>query len=158
MRDIVLTLVVVLSLMLTLFLAAVFFTWRAGQWRGLAWFLNGDARFSVTAFFLGLIPGAVFGFVDQMALWTSIWSDEPMTLSNMLAAVLGPSLPDGELTRQAWGNLISDTVGTFCALMVAKIVEVTSGRDSFPMYSDILGVVLGCVAGIYIPRIITGRA
>lgn len=158
MRDIILTIVVVASLMLSLFLAAVFFTWRAGKWRGLAWFFNGDARFSVTAFLLGVIPGAVFGFVDQLALWTSVWSKEPMTFSNMLAEVLGPVLPEGELTRQAWGNLVSSTVSTFCAMMVAKIVTVASGRDCFPLYSEIVGVVLGCLSGIYLPRLITGRA
>lgn len=157
-RDIVLTLVVVFSLMAGLFLMAVFFTWRSGSWRGLAWFLNGSGPFSTAAFLLGLIPGAVFGFVDQLGLWTSVWSDDPMTFSNMLAAVLAPWLPEGERTRMAWGNLISDTVGTFCAVMVAQIVSVTSGRDSFPLYSEVLGVALGSLAGIYLPRLATGRA
>ena len=157
-RDIVLTIMMVLTLMIGLFLAAMFFTCRAGKWRGMVWFLNGDMKFSMSAFLLGIIPGAVFGFVDQLALWTSVWSKEPMTFSNMLAEVLGPVLPEGELTRQAWGNLISDTVGTFCAVMVAKIVVVTSGRENFPLYSEVVGVVLGCLAGIYLPRLITGRA
>lgn len=149
---------VVLAMMASLFLLAVYLTWVTGQWKGMLWFWNSDAKFSWAEFLLGLIPGAVFGFVDQMSLWTSVWSDQPMTFSNMLSAVMGPALPRGELTRQGWGNLMSDTVGTFCAVMVAKIVAVSSGRSNAPLYSEILGVIIGCLLGIYLPRLVTGRA
>lgn len=157
-RDLAIAAAVMGGLMLLLFGLAVGLTVRSGGWRGLAWFLNGDARFTLRAFLLGLIPGAVFGFVDQLALWVRILTDEPVTLSTALGQVLLPVLPDGKLVKSGWANTLSDTISTFCAVMVAKIVAVTSGVDSTPLYSEVLGVFLGCLAGIYVPRLITGRA
>lgn len=157
--DVLITLAVLSGLVIALFTVAVFVTRRSGQWRGMWWFLNGDARFSVSGFVLGLIPGAVFGFIDQMSLWITLRNnDKPMTFSNRLGSVLGPVLPDGQLTREAWGNTVSDTVGTMCAVIVAKIVSTSSGKTEYPMYSEVIGVFLGCLAGIYIPRVVTARA
>lgn len=146
-----------LGLMLVLFAAAVALTVRAGEWRGMGQFWNGREKFSVTAFMLGMVPGFVFGIVDQMALWAPLLS-EPTSLSNALGSVLEPIFPMGVLTKQGWGNLVSGGVGTFCSVMVGKIVTVLSGRCDFPIHSDIAGVVAGGIAGIYIPRLITGRA
>jgi hypothetical protein len=134
------TLAVVLSAFaLTAFLAAA-----RGQWKSALWFINGERAFTARALGLSVASGAVFGLISNALLHFGMDS-------------LGPFLPGGELTRAGWGNTFSGGVGAFLAALAAKAIQLSSGFQGGPLYGDALGVVAGCVAGIYVPRAITGR-
>lgn len=117
---------------------------RGGHWRGAAWFLNGEQIFTPRSLFLSAASGVVFGLIANGLLHFGMDS-------------LGPFLPGGELTRAGWGNAFAGGVGAFLAAFAAKAIQLTTGFQGGPVYGDAAGVVAGCIAGIYIPRAITGK-
>ena len=131
--------VVLAAFALTALLAAY-----RGQWKGAAWFVNGEQTFTGRALALSVASGAVFGLIDNGLLHFTMDS-------------LGPYLPGGELTRAGWANAFSGGVGSFLAAFAAKAIQLSWGFQGGPLYGDALGVVAGGIAGIYIPRAITGR-
>lgn len=131
--------VVLAAFALTATLAA-----RGGQWRGAAWFLNGEQNFTARSLLLSAASGVVFGLIANGLLHFGMDS-------------LGPFLPGGELTRAGWGNTFAGGVGAFLGAFAAKAIQLSTGFQGGPLYGDALGVVAGSIAGIYIPRAITGR-
>ena len=115
-----------------------------GQWKSAVWFINGEQNFATRSLVLSAASGAVFGLIDNGLLHFGMDS-------------LGPFLPGGELTRAGWGNTFSGGVGAFLAAFAAKAIQLSSGFQGGPLYGDAMGVVAGCIAGIYVPRAITGR-
>lgn len=116
-----------------------------GKWRSAAWFINGEQNFTVRVLALSAFSGAVFGLVDNSLLHFSL-------------DALGPYFPGGELTRAGWANTVSNGVGAFLGAFAAKAIQLTAGFEGGPLYGDAVGAAIGCIIGIYLPRIVTGRS
>ena len=129
----------------TTFVCTVLVAQRYGAWNGVIDFLNGGKPFRTRTLLLGMMSAMVFGFIDNAGLFFGM-------------DALDPYLPqDGELTKAGWGNTFSDGIGAFLGAFVGKMIEITTGFDGGPIYGDFVGIVIGCILGIYIPRGITGK-
>ena len=106
--------------------------------------MNGEQKFTFRALILGMLSSMAFGFIDNAGLWFGM-------------DALDKYLPKGELTRAGWGNTFSDGVGAFLGAFVANIISLTTGFSEGPIYASAVGIVIGCIIGIYIPRAITGK-
>jgi len=115
-----------------------------GKWRSFTWLMNGDQPFTFRALLLGMLSSMAFGFIDNAGLFFGM-------------DALDKFLPGGELTRAGWGNTFSDGTGAFLGAFVSKIVSLSTGFEGGPVYADFIGIVIGCILGIYIPRAITGK-
>lgn len=114
------------------------------KWKSFTWLMNGDQPFTIRALFLGMLSSMAFGFIDNAGLFFGM-------------DALDKFLPGGELTRAGWGNTFSDGIGAFLGAFVGKIVSLTTGFEGGPVYADFIGIVIGCILGIYIPSAITGK-
>ena len=129
---------------LAAFLLTMFIAVGKGEWRGIAWFLNGEQALTARGILLSMGAGFVFGLVDNCALFFGL-------------DALDPFLPDGELTRAGWANAFSGAVGSFASAFAASAIHLSTGFRGGPVYGDAVGVVAGCIAGIYLSRKITGK-
>lgn len=95
---------------------------------------------------VGMFSNIVFGFIDNAGLFFGgVYLDE---LFEKLPGGLDANVTAG------YGNTFSDFmgsfVGTFCGMM---IINITGINDS-PIWSQSLGIVIGCLLGIAIPKLI----
>ena len=113
------------------------------NWKSIGWLLNGDQPFTFKALMLGMFSSMAFGFIDNAGLFFGM-------------DVLSKYLPgkNDELVRAGWGNTFSDGVGAFLGAFIGKIVTMSSGFQGGPVYADFVGIVIGCIMGIYIPKYI----
>ena len=109
-------------------------------------FLNSGNLPSFGSLFIGLTFGIIFGFLDNFGLWMGI-------------DVLKEYMPGGELTKAAWGNTYSDfigaTIGTFIASMANDIFDVDV--DDQPIWLNTVGIFIGCILGMNVGRLVTGK-
>ena len=112
---------------------------------GLAKFINGPAPVNLNTVLSGLTFGIVFGFIDNAGLWFGM-------------EALDPYINAGPLTKAGVGNTYSDflgsTVGTFASIIMVHL----TGVKEAPLWVNTVGVFIGCMLGIVIPRAITGRS
>ena len=134
----------VIGIILVLFAITVMISKYQGQWQSVSWLLNGEKPFRVRTLLLAMLSALTFGFVDNAGLFFGM-------------DALDSYLPGGELTRAGWGNTFSDGIGAFIGAFVGKIVMMLTGFDGGPIYADFVGIVIGCILGIYIPKFITGK-
>ena len=66
-------------------------------------------------------------------------------------------IPGGLLTKSGWGNTYSDGLGASLGTSVAIILKTLYPIEESPIWVDTVGIILGCILGIYIPRILTGK-
>ena len=136
----------VFGIMTITLLLTIFTIKQQNQWKSLSWFLNGEKPFSVRVLLLSMVSAMVFGFIDNSGLFFGM-------------SALDKYLPGGNLEKAGWGNTFSDGVGAFMGAFVAKIIALHTGFDGQgPIYGDFLGVIIGCILGIYVPKIITGKS
>jgi hypothetical protein len=94
----------------------------------------------------GLIFGIVFGFMDNFGLWVGIDS-------------LQKYMPGGILTKSALGNTYSDflgaTLGGFIAIMADDLLEYDDSDN--PIWIDVVGIIIGCILGLFAGRLLTGK-
>lgn len=136
--------VAVIVIILVMFFITMWMAKSRGKWRSTTWLLNGDRKFAVRTLLLGGMSAMAFGFVDNAGLFFGM-------------DALDPYLPGGELERAGWGNTFSDGVGAFIGAFVAKMVQLATGFENGPIYADFVGIIIGCILGIYIPKAITGK-
>jgi hypothetical protein len=95
---------------------------------------------------IGASFGIVFGFIDNAGLWFGM-------------SALDKYLPGGPLTKAALGNTFSDilgaTFGSFISIILFDLVKYDD--DDQPIWTNAIGIVIGCLIGLYIPRLITGK-
>ena len=116
------------------------------KWVSMTWFLNGERKFSFKILFYSMISAMVFGFIDNAGLFFGM-------------SALDKYLPGGNLEKAGWGNTFSDGVGAFMGAFVAKIISLNTGFDGQgPIYGDFLGVIIGCIFGIYVPKLFTSKS
>jgi len=132
------------GIIIVLLAIAIFLAKKYKQWKSFTWFINGEQRFTMKALILGMLSSVVFGFVDNSGLWFGM-------------DALNPYLPQGELTKAGWGNGFSNVMGTLIGSLVSKIIFIIFRFERGPLYAEVIGIVIGCLLGIYIPRAITGK-
>jgi len=109
-------------------------------------FFNRGQLPDLTSIAIGMVFGIVFGFMDNFGLWMGI-------------DTLNKYLPGGQLTKAALGNTYSDllgaVVGTSIAIMAKDAIEFDT--DDQPIWVNTVGIVIGCLLGMFTGRLLTGK-
>ena len=92
----------------------------------------------------GMAANIVFGMIDNGGLFFGM-------------DTLDPFLPDGELTRAGLGNTFSDALGAFLGTFAGIIIKSVTKIEDTPLWSDAIGIIIGCLIGLYVPKYITGK-
>tara|TARA_B110000483_G_scaffold231652_1_gene298287 strand:- start:1105 stop:1494 length:390 start_codon:yes stop_codon:yes gene_type:complete len=92
----------------------------------------------------GMMANLVFGMIDNGGLFFGM-------------SALAPFLPKGELTRAGLGNTFSDGLGAFLGSFTSVIIKKITKVNDTPLWSDAVGIVVGCLIGLYVPRYVTGK-
>ena len=143
-RHLIVLLAMCLALSAVLGVIAFRITRRASPDVTLAefWGLRG---FSALGVFVGMISGIVFGAIDNGGLFFGM-------------DALDPFLPKGELVRAGLGDTFSNVVGSVASVFVGIIVrEATGFEGEYPIWSLTLGMLIGCLLGVYVPHYITKK-
>ena len=98
---------------------------------------NSDLKFK--KIIIGMSFGIVLGFIDNAGLWFGINSLEKY-------------IPGGILEKAGWGNTYSDFLGATLGTSIAIILKTFTPITNTPIWADSLGVLIGCILGIYIPK------
>ena len=108
-------------------------------------FLNsGIDNPSLKAILVGMSSGVVFGFIDNAGLFFGM-------------DALDPYLPGGPLSKAGYGNTFSDALGSFLSVFIGNLIQKSTGIENTPMWAESVGIIAGCLVGIYIPSMITGK-
>ena len=107
-------------------------------------FLNKNQKLDFKAVLVGMSFGIVFGFIDNAGLWFGLQSFQKY-------------IPGGLLTKSGWGNTFSDGLGASLGTSVAIILRTLYPIKESPIWVDTIGIIIGCILGIYIPRLLTGK-
>ena len=99
---------------------------------------------SLLSIFTGMFANIVFGIIDNGGLFFGM-------------SALDPFLPPGELTRAGLGNTFSDGLGAFLGTFSGVIIKSITKIDDTPIWSDAIGIIIGCLIGLYIPKYITQK-
>jgi hypothetical protein len=103
---------------------------------------------------LGMSSGIVFGFIDNAGLWFGMDALEPFL--NQIPGI-------GDLTKAGLGNTFSDAIGafagTFAGIIIKNQIVDPKNPDKIPQFiwAEAIGIIIGCLLGIIIPRMITGK-
>ena len=93
---------------------------------------------SLKSVLVGMSAGLVFGFIDNFGLYFGM-------------SALDPYLPKDKLLAAGLGNTFSDGVGAFLATFVGVIITNKSGVENYPILSEAVGIIIGCLIGTYLP-------
>jgi hypothetical protein len=99
---------------------------------------------TIAAILTGMTANLVFGMIDNGGLFFGM-------------SALDPFLPSGELTRAGLGNTFSDGLGAFLGSFSGVIIRKLTKIEDTPLWADAVGIVVGCLLGLYVPRYITGK-
>ena len=110
----------------------------------LSQFLNKNQTLDFKTVLVGMSFGIVFGFIDNAGLWFGLQSFQKY-------------IPGGLLTKSGWGNTYSDGLGASLGTSVAVILRTLYPIKDSPIWVDTAGIIVGCILGIYIPRLLTGK-
>ena len=110
-------------------------------------FLNNGPMPSFKTILVGMIFGFTFGFIDNSSLWLGM-----EYLGPVFARVLPGNLTNAGLGN-AYGDFLGSSFGTFLALIFKSFIMV----DNIPIWADCLGVSIGCLLGVLIPRYLSGK-
>ena len=105
-------------------------------------FINGvDGMPPLRNVLVGMVFGMVFGFIDNAGMFFGMDALEPF-------------LPAEGFVAAGIGNTYSSVLGAFLAAFLSNVIKISTGVESVPAWSDAAGILVGAVAGIYIPPII----
>ena len=99
---------------------------------------------SLKTILVGMSSGIVFGFIDNAGLFFGM-------------DALDPYLPGGPLTKAGYGNTFSDALGSFLSVFIGNLIQKSTGISNTPMWAESVGIIVGCLFGIYIPAMLTGK-
>ena len=102
-------------------------------------FFNNNSDLKIGKLLIGMSFGIVFGFIDNAGLWFGINSLEKY-------------IPGGILDKAGWGNTYSDFLGATLGTSIAIILKTFIPISNVPIWTDSIGVLIGCILGIYIPK------
>lgn len=113
------------------------------------WF-NGDLGITFATVAVGMGSNLIFGFIDNAGLFFGCsYLDEIFS-----------KLPGANDTNvcAGYGNTFSDFLGsfmgTFCGMMIAEVCGISEG----PLWANSFGIILGCLLGILIPKMIVSNS
>jgi hypothetical protein len=102
------------------------------------------------ALLVGAGAGFAFGFLDNCFMF--------MGMSSMDS--LFRRLPYAEDDRMlaGYGNAVSSTISAFASSFVGKLINEETGLNSrdAPLWAMSVGLLLGSLLGMYVPRVILG--
>lgn len=101
-------------------------------------FLNNDSKLTLKKVLIGMSFGFVFGFIDNAAIWLSI---------NPIKDYIKGSL----FLKAGWANTYSDFLGATAGTSIAVILKTFFPIANVPIWVDAFGVLVGCIAGMYLP-------
>jgi hypothetical protein len=101
-------------------------------------FLNNDSKVTFKKVLIGMSFGFVFGFIDNAAIWLSI---------NPIKDYIKGSL----FLTAGWANTYSDFLGATAGTSIAVILKTFFPITNVPIWVDTFGVLVGCIAGMYLP-------
>ena len=110
-------------------------------------FLNNGPTPSFKTVLVGMIFGFTFGFIDNSSLLLGM-----VYLGPVFARILPGNLTNAGLGN-AYGDFLGSSFGTFLAIIFKSILVV----GNIPIWADCLGVSIGCLLGVLIPRAISGK-
>lgn len=119
-------------------------------------YLNNDlAVLDMKTIGVGLVAGVVFGFIDNAGLFFGMDSLEPYFPKD------STPVPEGECSDDkviaGWGNTFSDALGSFLSVFIANIISNMTKINQTPIWTESIGIVIGCILGIYIPKAIVDK-
>lgn len=98
---------------------------------------------SIKSILVGMSSGLIFGFIDNAGLFFGM-------------DALDPFMPKNKLIAAGLGNTFSDGVGAFMGTFCGIIISNLSGVDNYPIFSEAIGMIIGCLIGVYLPATILG--
>ena len=107
-------------------------------------FLGFTSKYGIKEIMVAMASNVVFGFIDNAGLFFGM-------------DALDPFLPEGELSRAALGNTFSDGLGSFLGTFAGKTISNMTLIDEGPLWAEVIGIIIGCILGLYIPKMITGK-
>ena len=125
---------------------AAFFTQNPsdGVKQTLGEFIGFSSKYGVKQIIVGLVSSTVFGMVDNGGLFFGMDALDPFLWGN-------------ELEKAGLGNTFSDFLGAFLGTFIGIFIENITGVSETPLYCDAVGIVIGCLAGLYGAKAITGK-
>lgn len=138
------TLAIFLTICVSLILAFGALAYSFSDKKNVLSFLDIKPFPSLLSIVTGMVANIVFGIIDNGGLFFGM-------------SALDPFLPKGELTRAGLGNTFSDGLGAFLGTFSGVIIKSITKIDDTPLWSDAVGIVIGCLIGLYVPKMITGK-
>ena len=105
-------------------------------------YFNNNSDLKLKTLFVGMTFGIVFGFIDNAGLWFGLHSLEKY-------------IPGGLLEKSGWGNTYSNVFGVAVGTFISIIFRTYIPINNIPVWTNTLGVFIGCILGIYIPKYIS---
>jgi len=111
-------------------------------------FVNGGKE-ELTArdVFISMSFGFIFGFIDNSSLWLGM---------EHLGPIFAKYLP-GNLTNAGLGNAYGDFLGSSFGTFIALMLSLRFPTKNFPIWADCIGVTIGCLLGVFIPRALSSK-
>ena len=111
-------------------------------------FVNGGkSELTARDVFISMSFGFVFGFIDNSSLWLGM---------EHLGPIFARYLP-GNLTNAGLGNAYGDFLGSSFGTFIALILALRFPIRNFPVWADCIGVTIGCLLGVLIPRSLSSK-
>ena len=112
-------------------------------------FMGLSPRPSIKSILVGMTSGFVFGFIDNAGLFFGMDALDPFLPKNASGS---PGLVAAGL-----GNTFSDGVGAFMGTFCGVIIQNLTGINNYPIFSEAIGLILGCLIGVYGPALLLGK-
>ena len=107
--------------------------------------LGFSGGYSIKQIFVGMVSNFIFGFIDNAGLFFGM-------------DALDPFISGGELTKAGMGNTFSDALGSFLGTFIGTSIQNYTLVTDWPLYSEVIGIVIGCLFGVFIPKALTGKS
>lgn len=121
----------------------------------MAGFMGFDGMPKPINVFVGMASGLVFGFIDNAGLFFGMEYLDPFFSTLKYG--------DEEQVVAGYGNTFSDGIGAFLGTFAGSIVKDLAVKhggyieaEDYPIWSEAVGIIIGCIFGVAIPRMILG--
>lgn len=99
---------------------------------------------------IGFGSNIVFGFIDNAGLFFG-----GCYLEEVFALL--PAASDANVAA-GYGNTFSDFLGAFLGTFVGKMLADLSGITDSPLWAEAIGIIIGCLFGILVPKLILSNS
>jgi hypothetical protein len=92
----------------------------------------------------GMAGGVIFGFIDNSGLLYS-------------GKVFNAFMPNNKMVADGLSNTYTNVTGTLFGTLCGSILMTLTHTESYPLWSESLGIVIGCLLGLFIPKLLFNR-